>query len=100
MHLEASTKPPIYNLIHEFLINMAYTMACPNFKKDMKMAFGPLGVNVLHWRCSYSVHCTITKRYPEDISQWLSFIVVPENEKVKHIHIHIPSHCCTPHLQN
>jgi hypothetical protein len=45
VRLEASTKPPIHNLIHEFLINMAFTMACPNFKKGMKMAFGPLGVN-------------------------------------------------------
>jgi hypothetical protein len=24
---------------------MAFTMACPNFKKGLKMAFGPLGVN-------------------------------------------------------
>jgi hypothetical protein len=31
--LEASTKPPIHNLVHEFLINMAFTMACLNFKK-------------------------------------------------------------------
>jgi hypothetical protein len=23
---------------------MVFTMACPNFKKGMKMAFGPLGV--------------------------------------------------------
>jgi hypothetical protein len=23
---------------------MAFTMACPNFKKGLKMAFGPLGV--------------------------------------------------------
>jgi hypothetical protein len=44
VHLEASTKPPIHNLIHEFLINMAFTMACPNFKKSLKMAVGPLGV--------------------------------------------------------
>jgi hypothetical protein len=44
VHLIASTKPPIHNLIHEFLINMAFTMACPNFKKGLKMAFGPLGV--------------------------------------------------------
>jgi hypothetical protein len=44
VHLEASTKPPIHNLIHEFLINMVFTMACPNFKKGLKMAFGPLGV--------------------------------------------------------
>jgi hypothetical protein len=44
LHLEASTKPPIHNLTHEFLIDMAFTMACPNFKKGLKMAFGPLGV--------------------------------------------------------
>jgi hypothetical protein len=42
--LEAGTKPPIHNLIHEFLINMAFTMAYPNFKKGLNMAFGPLGV--------------------------------------------------------
>jgi hypothetical protein len=46
VHLEASTKPPIHNLYHEFLINMAFTMACPNFKKGLKMAFGPLGVRL------------------------------------------------------
>jgi hypothetical protein len=42
--LEASTKPYVHKKIHEFLINMAFTMACPNFKKGLKMAFGPLGV--------------------------------------------------------
>jgi hypothetical protein len=48
--LEASTKPPIHNLIHEFLINMA----CPNFKKGLKMAFGPLGVK---WNpCTMEIH--------------------------------------------
>jgi hypothetical protein len=46
VHLEANTKPPIQNLIHELLINMAFTMAYPNFKKGLKMAFGPLGVNI------------------------------------------------------
>jgi hypothetical protein len=25
---------------------MAFTMACPNFKKDLKMAFGPLGLRI------------------------------------------------------
>jgi serine protease inhibitor ecotin len=35
----------MYNLIHEFLITMAFTMACPNFKKGLKMVSGPLGVN-------------------------------------------------------
>jgi hypothetical protein len=44
VRLEASTKPPIHNLIHEFLINMAFTMACPNFKKGLKTAIGHLGV--------------------------------------------------------
>jgi hypothetical protein len=46
MPLEASTKPYVHNKIHEFLINMAFTMACPNFKKGQKMAFGPSGVNM------------------------------------------------------
>jgi hypothetical protein len=44
MCLEASTKPHVHKKIHEFLINMAFTMACPNFNKGMKMAFGHLGV--------------------------------------------------------
>jgi hypothetical protein len=46
VHLEASTKPHVHNLIHEFLINMAFTMAYPNFKKGLKMVYGPLGVKV------------------------------------------------------
>jgi hypothetical protein len=46
VHLEASTKPHVHSLIREFLINMAFTMACPNFKKGLKMVFGPLGVKV------------------------------------------------------
>jgi hypothetical protein len=45
VRLETSTKPHVHNLIHEFLINMAFTMACPNFKKGLKMVSGPLGVN-------------------------------------------------------
>jgi hypothetical protein len=58
VHL-ASTKPPIHNLIHDFLINMAFTMACPNFKKGLKMAFGPLGVKLpndfIGFVCSISI---------------------------------------------
>jgi hypothetical protein len=50
--LEASTKPPIHNLIHEFFINMAFTMAYPNFKKGMKIPFGPLGVKLVVLGCS------------------------------------------------
>jgi hypothetical protein len=46
VRLEASTKPHVYNLIHEFLINMAFTMACPNFKKGLKMISGPLGIKL------------------------------------------------------
>ena len=45
MRVKASTKPPIQNLIHEFLINLAFTMVCLNFKKSLKMAFGPSRVN-------------------------------------------------------
>jgi hypothetical protein len=45
VHPKTSTKPPIHNLIHEFFINMVFTMAYPNFKKGLKMAFGPLGVH-------------------------------------------------------
>jgi hypothetical protein len=44
VHLEASTKPHAHKKIHEFFINMAFIMACPNFKKGLKMASGPLGV--------------------------------------------------------
>jgi hypothetical protein len=44
VHLGASSKPHVHNLIHEFLINMAFTMACPNFKKGLKTVYWPLGV--------------------------------------------------------
>jgi hypothetical protein len=47
VRLEASTKPQVDNLIHEFLIDMAFTMACPNFTTGLKMVSGPLGVKVL-----------------------------------------------------
>ena len=47
MHLEATTKPHIHNLIHEFWMYMAFTMACPNFKKGLRMIFGPLGVKTM-----------------------------------------------------
>jgi hypothetical protein len=33
VHLEASTKPHVYKKIHEFLINMAFTMACRTPRK-------------------------------------------------------------------
>jgi hypothetical protein len=45
MLLEGSTFSHVHKKIHEFLINMAFSMACLNFKKGLKMAFGPLGVN-------------------------------------------------------
>jgi hypothetical protein len=44
VRLEASTKPHAHKKIHECFINMAFTMACPNFKKGLKLAFGPLGI--------------------------------------------------------
>jgi hypothetical protein len=48
VYLEASTKPHVHNLIHEFLINMVFTMACPNFKKGFKMVSGLLGLRIVH----------------------------------------------------
>jgi hypothetical protein len=51
VHLEASTKLHVHNLIHEFLINMAFTMACPNFKKGLKMVSGPLGIKTMATLC-------------------------------------------------
>jgi hypothetical protein len=53
VRLEA-TKPHVHKKIHEFLINMAFTIAYPNFKEDLKMAFGPLGVNWL--KCTTYIH--------------------------------------------
>jgi hypothetical protein len=47
MRLEAITKPHVHNLIHEFLINMVITLAYPNFKKGLKMVFGPIGVKLV-----------------------------------------------------
>jgi hypothetical protein len=41
LHVEASTKPRVHKKTHEFLINMVFTVACPNFKKALKMAFNP-----------------------------------------------------------
>jgi hypothetical protein len=38
MHLEASTKPHIHQKIQIFWTNIAFTMACPNFKMGQKMA--------------------------------------------------------------
>jgi hypothetical protein len=47
VRLEANTKSHVHNLIHEFFINMDFTMAYPNFKKGLKMVFGPLEVKFL-----------------------------------------------------
>jgi hypothetical protein len=45
VRLEASTKTHAHKKIHKFFIHMAFTMAYPNFKKGLKMASGPLGIN-------------------------------------------------------
>jgi hypothetical protein len=63
VRLEASTKPHVHKKIHEFLINMASTMACPNFKKGLKKTFGHLGVNknqarkIVDTKCILSAQC-------------------------------------------
>jgi hypothetical protein len=67
VRLEASAKPPIHNLIHGFLINMAFTMAYPNFKKGLKMTFGPLGVKdssfINYMDQFWKVDCEYCKHY-------------------------------------
>jgi hypothetical protein len=45
------------------LINMAFTMACPNFKKGMKIAFGPLGVKRASMASTYN-ECLTRGRQP------------------------------------
>jgi hypothetical protein len=45
VHLEASTKPHVHQKFQIFWINIAFTMACPNFKNGPKNGLGPLGVN-------------------------------------------------------
>jgi hypothetical protein len=81
VRLEASTKQHVHNLIHEFLINMAFTMACPNFKKGLKMESTPLGINVFdeiflgQKFCGHNIK-TIFANYP-----------------IKSLVIHL--HCCT-----
>jgi hypothetical protein len=44
VHLEAGTKPPVYQKFEIFWTNIASTMACPNFKSGQKNGLGPLGV--------------------------------------------------------
>jgi hypothetical protein len=45
VHLEASTKPHVHEKFQIFWTNIAFTMACPNFKNGPKNGLGPLGVN-------------------------------------------------------
>jgi hypothetical protein len=44
--LEASTKPHVHQKFEIFWTNILSTMACPNFKKTLKMASSPLGVKL------------------------------------------------------
>jgi hypothetical protein len=46
VHLEASTKPHVYQKFVIFWTNIASTMACPNFKNEPKNGFRPLGVKI------------------------------------------------------
>jgi hypothetical protein len=67
VHLEASTKPHIHQKFQIFWTNIAFTMACPNFKNGPKNGLGPLGVKKVtvgsrpYWKstsknCSSSFH--------------------------------------------
>jgi hypothetical protein len=46
VHLEASTKPHVHQKFQIFWTNIAFTMACPNFKNGPKNSLGPLGVKL------------------------------------------------------
>jgi hypothetical protein len=46
VHLEASAKPHVHQKIQIFWIDIALTMACPNFKNGPKNGLGPLGVKI------------------------------------------------------
>jgi hypothetical protein len=46
VHLEASTKPHVHHKFQIFWTNIAFIMACPNFKNGPKNGLGPLGVNL------------------------------------------------------
>jgi hypothetical protein len=39
---------------------MAFTMACPNFKKGLKMVFGPLGVNIVQKFYAKKIQSSLT----------------------------------------
>jgi hypothetical protein len=58
----------------DLLINMAFTMACPNFKKGLKMAFGPLGVN-----CESH---NLLLNYRHDFYLWLDITLGKVDESV------------------
>jgi hypothetical protein len=68
--LEASTKPPIPSLIHDFFMNMASTMAYPNFKNSLKIAFGPSSVKL---STSWRIGCKI-KTFLLPIESWIFII--------------------------
>ena len=49
MHLEASTKSHVHQKFQIFWTNIAFTMACPNFKNGSKSGLHPLGVKEHQW---------------------------------------------------
>jgi hypothetical protein len=48
VRLEASTKPHVHQNFEIFWINIASTMACPNFKNGPKIGLCPLEVKVCY----------------------------------------------------
>jgi hypothetical protein len=53
VHLEASIKPHIYNIIHDILITMTFTMACLKLWKALEMDFGFLKINIIAWKITF-----------------------------------------------
>jgi hypothetical protein len=58
VHLEATTKPHVYQKFEIFWTNIASTMACPNFKNGPKNGLRCLGVNVLEEQLYFDMEAT------------------------------------------
>jgi hypothetical protein len=57
--LIARTKPHIHYKIHDTLINMTFTMACPNFWKAQKMDSSFLRINIIAWKIIFIIQLGI-----------------------------------------
>jgi hypothetical protein len=59
VQLKASIKPHVYQKFEIFWTNIAFTMACPNFKNGPKNGLRPLGVNIDHMISNFEISPTM-----------------------------------------